>query len=72
MERPVEEMLKNKEEDFPFMFCWANENWSRNWSGGFNKTLIEQHYSEEDDINHFNICCRSLKTIDILKWMGNL
>ena len=54
MERPVEEMLKNKEEDFPFMFCWANENWSRNWSGGFNKTLIEQHYSEEDDINHFN------------------
>ena len=72
MERPVEEMLKNKEEDFPFMFCWANENWSRNWSGGFNKTLIEQHYSEEDDINHFNYLLPSLKTIDILKWMGNL
>ena len=54
MEKPVEAMLNDQDETFPFMLCWANENWSRNWSGGFNKTLIEQHYSEEDDIAHFN------------------
>lgn len=54
MEKPVEAMLNDLDETFPFMLCWANENWSRNWSGGFNKTLIEQHYSEEDDIAHFN------------------
>lgn len=54
MEKPVEAKLENPEEDLPFMFCWANENWHRNWSGGFNKTLIEQIYSEEDDIQHFN------------------
>lgn len=54
MEKPVEAMLNDPDETFPFMLCWANENWSRNWSGGFNKTLIEQHYSEEDDIAHFN------------------
>lgn len=53
MEKPVEAMLHDQDETFPFMLCWANENWSRNWSGGFNKTLIEQHYSEEDDIKHF-------------------
>ncbi len=53
MEKPVEAMLDDPDETFPFMLCWANENWSRNWSGGFNKTLIEQHYSEEDDIAHF-------------------
>lgn len=54
MEKPVEAMLEDKEETFPFMLCWANENWSRNWEGGFNKTLIEQKYSIEDDIEHFN------------------
>ena len=53
MEKPVEAMLNNKDEDFPFMFCWANENWSRNWEGGFNKILIEQKYSDEDDLKHF-------------------
>ncbi|MCM1503801.1 MAG: glycoside hydrolase family 99-like domain-containing protein [Muribaculum sp.] len=53
MERPVKEMLFNPDEDFPFMLCWANEDWSRNWEGGFNKTLIAQNYSEHDDIEHF-------------------
>ena len=53
MEKPVEAKLANKEEDLPFMFCWANENWHRNWAGGYNETLIEQNYSKEDDIEHF-------------------
>jgi lipopolysaccharide biosynthesis protein len=53
MEKPVEAHLADEEEDFPFMLCWANENWHRNWAGNYNATLIEQHYSEEDDIAHF-------------------
>lgn len=53
MEKPVEAKLANKEEDFPFMFCWANEDWHRNWAGGYNETLISQNYSKEDDIEHF-------------------
>lgn len=53
MEKPVEAKLADKEEDFPFMLCWANENWHRNWAGGFNEVLIEQHYNKEDDIAHF-------------------
>lgn len=54
MEKPVEAKLQDPEENLPFMFCWANENWHRNWTAQFNKTLIEQIYSEEDDIAHFN------------------
>lgn len=57
MERPLEEILNSGEPDFPFMLCWANENWSRNWDGGFSKILIEQHYSAEDDINHMRFLC---------------
>lgn len=53
MERPVEEKLKDKDESLPFMLCWANENWHRNWEGGFNECLIEQKYSKQDDIEHF-------------------
>ena len=53
MEKPVEAKLSDPEEDMPFMLCWANENWHRNWSGGYNKVLIEQRYSKEDDIKHF-------------------
>lgn len=59
LERPVNEILSSGTPDFPFMLCWANENWSRNWDGGFKKVLIKQNYTEEDDINHMNYLCSS-------------
>ena len=52
MERPLEEILESKEPDFPFMLCWANENWTRAWDGRDRQVLIEQKYSEEDDYAH--------------------
>lgn len=52
LERPVNDILKSGKPDFPFMLCWANENWSRNWDGGFNKVLIEQSYSKLDFVRH--------------------
>ncbi len=52
LEEPLTRMLKNKQEDFPFMLCWANENWSRRWDGMDQEVLIEQHYSPKDDVAH--------------------
>lgn len=52
LQRPVEEILKTGKPDFPFMLCWANENWTRVWDGGSKEILIEQHYSPEDDRAH--------------------
>lgn len=54
MEKPVEAKLANPKEDLPFMMCWANVSWARNWEGGNNIILMEQKYSMEDDIAHFN------------------
>ena len=54
MERPIKEILESGRPNFPFMLCWANENWTRAWDGGEKEILIEQTYSEEDDINHIN------------------
>lgn len=58
MERPFYEMVKSGKPDFPFCIGWANESWqAKLWNkegsiiGG--KTLIEQTYSNKDDIEHF-------------------
>lgn len=52
LERPFTEVFESGKPDFPFMLCWANENWSRTWDGGENDLLLQQHYSIEDDIAH--------------------
>ena len=54
LERPLEEMLQSGKPAFPFMLCWANENWTRKWDGRNDEVLLAQHYSEEDDINHIH------------------
>ena len=52
LERPVEEILEAGKPDFPFMLCWANENWTRGWSNRPNDILLKQDYSLEDDKKH--------------------
>ncbi len=32
LEKPTENLLKWKDIDIPFCFCWANETWARRWS----------------------------------------
>ena len=52
MGRPVDEIIKSKEPDFPFLLFWANETWSRRWLGEEKEVLIKQTYSEQDDYEH--------------------
>ena len=52
LQRPVEEILASGKPDFPFMLCWANENWTRTWDGSEKEVLMPQHYSDEDDRTH--------------------
>jgi lipopolysaccharide biosynthesis protein len=52
LERPLNEVLKSAEPDFPFCLCWANENWTRVWDGQDKHVLLAQGYSAEDDIEH--------------------
>jgi hypothetical protein len=46
LERPLEEVLKSGEPDFPFCICWANENWSRRWDGRESDVIIGQRYAD--------------------------
>ena len=54
LQRPLDDMLKTKTPEFPFMLCWANENWTRKWDGKEEEILMKQTYSETDDLNHIN------------------
>ena len=49
---PVDAILASGEPDFPFMLCWANENWTRAWDGGAQEILLRQTYNEADTIAH--------------------
>lgn len=52
LERPFQEVFDSGKPDFPFMLCWANENWTRVWDGNQGELLLQQIYSEEDDRQH--------------------
>jgi hypothetical protein len=50
--RPVDEILRLGEPDFPFLLCWANEPWTRAWDGKTRSVLLPQTYSPDDDVAH--------------------
>lgn len=47
LEKPAENLLKNKELQCPFFFCWANHSWYKATKGQ-KKLLIEQKYGNEE------------------------
>jgi GT2 family glycosyltransferase/predicted nucleic acid-binding Zn-ribbon protein len=51
---PLNNMLMDHDNDFPFCLCWANENWSRRWDGRDDDVLIAQSHSPDDDIAFIN------------------
>jgi lipopolysaccharide biosynthesis protein/GT2 family glycosyltransferase len=44
LERSLDEILTSGMPDFPFMICWANEPWTRNWDGLPQEVLLPQDY----------------------------
>jgi lipopolysaccharide biosynthesis protein len=50
LEKPIFNYLNNKELDFPFMLCWANEPWTRRWNGSEQDVLIPQKFEKEDPL----------------------
>jgi hypothetical protein len=52
LERPVRDIARSGEPDFPFCLCWANEPWTRSWTSDGASVLVDQRYSPEDDLAH--------------------
>ena len=59
LNEPLDDMLKTNSPDFPFMLCWANENWTKRWDGNDQDILMKQDYSLADHQAHAEFLCRT-------------
>ena len=48
LQKPAENILKWKDINQNFFFCWANHDWNRSWDGT-RELLVRQEYGEKDD-----------------------
>jgi len=54
LERPVEEIVRAGQPDFPFCLGWANQTWSGIWHGAPDRVLMRQEYPGPGDYRaHF-------------------
>lgn len=51
LDMPINSFLKNKDWDFNFSICWANENWTKRWDGLENEVILEQKYLKSDPLD---------------------
>src|SRR4051812_28361707 len=49
LQRPLEILLANRAIHIPFCLCYANQNWTRRWTGADDDVLMHQLHDEEDD-----------------------
>ncbi|PBN41354.1 hypothetical protein SxD43FB_22270 [Sphingobium sp. D43FB] len=61
MTMPIDRHVE-KDFEFDFCLCWANENWSRRWDGSENDVLMAQRHIEEDDVSFINSCIKYFKS----------
>lgn len=68
MHAGIEKILQDGEPNLPFLFCWANETWSRTWDGANQQVLIPQDYGTNDDwIKHYNYLSQFFKHPNYIK-----
>lgn len=61
LEKPAENLLKWKDINQKFCFCWANHSWRKTWNGTM-ELLIEQNYGEIDEWKeHFQYLLKFFK-----------
>lgn len=55
LEKPLETFLKHKDLNMQFCLCWANETWTRSWSGHPESILIKQNHKPDEKLwnRHF-------------------
>ena len=73
LEKPIENLLQVDNPPLQYMFCWANEPWTRTWDGdmGSKQILMEQDYGCESDwIDHFQYLLPFFKKNEYIKKDG--
>lgn len=55
LEQPAENLLRWKDIDMPYCFCWANETWARTWSKLSNKNPWASVFEKKGDMSDSGI-----------------
>ncbi|MCI8782291.1 MAG: polysaccharide biosynthesis protein [Dorea sp.] len=63
LEKPAENLLKWKDIDQKFFFCWANHPWIRSWEGKKETIMPLDYGNEEDWEKHFRYLLQFFKDI---------
>ena len=53
LEKPAENLLRWKDIEQPFFFCWANHPWRKTWEGSTELLMPMEYGGEEDWERHF-------------------
>lgn len=61
LELPLNMFLENKDLDIPFFYCWANENWTKRFSGTDEGILMGMDETEENYIRFINSILNDMK-----------
>lgn len=67
LEKPLNMFLENKDLDMPFFYCWANENWTKRFSGTNSDVLMGITQSVENYKKFIHSILKDLKIQDIIK-----
>lgn len=59
LERPVENLLKWKDIDMPYCFCWANDSWIKSWSNVPGNSWTELFDKEEGQKGDGVLLCQN-------------
>lgn len=61
LEKPLNIFLENKDLDIMFCYCWANENWTKRFSGTNSDVLMSITHTEENYISFLDSIINDFK-----------
>lgn len=70
LDKPLSRLMENKDLNFPFCLCWANESWTRSWDGLNKDILLKQVHNEETDVKFIYSILPMLKDPRYIKING--
>lgn len=70
MRTPLEHFKNDPSLDFPFCLHWANEPWTRRWNGSNQDVIINQKYSQTDDLAFIEDIDWALRDKRYMKFQG--
>lgn len=71
LDKPLDMFIENKNLDFPFCLCWANESWTRRFDGTCGEILMQQSATVESYNRFIDSVIPYMRDSRYIKVLGN-